>query len=84
MTIENSVYLEEDNVMVDNHKLHLSTDDRKILGVCGGIAEYLNIDSTAIRLLWVVVTVFTGFIPGMLAYLIAGFVMPSRDKNIKD
>lgn len=67
--------------MANGNKLYLSSDDRKILGVCGGISEYLNIDSTAIRLLWVVVTIFTGFIPGVLAYLIAGFVMPSRNKD---
>jgi phage shock protein PspC (stress-responsive transcriptional regulator) len=54
-----------------------SLDDRKIAGVCGGIAEYFQIDSTAVRLAWIVLTVVPGAIVcGVAAYLIAWFVMP--------
>lgn len=59
-------------------KLYLSNDDKKILGVCGGIAEYFDVDPTAIRLLWIVVSIMTAIIPGILAYLIAGIVMPKK------
>ena len=59
-------------------RLYLSTTDKKISGVCGGIAEYLNADSTVIRLLWLVVTVLTGVVPGILAYIIAAIVMPKK------
>ncbi len=60
-------------------KLYLSNDDKKLSGVCGGIAEYLQIDSTVIRLSWVLITLVTGIIPGIVAYIIAAVVMPKRD-----
>lgn len=59
-----------------NKKLYLSDSDKKICGVCGGIAEYFNIDSTLIRLLFVV-AVLAGF-SGILAYIICAVVIPSR------
>lgn len=59
-------------------RLYLSTTDKKISGVCGGIAEYLGADPTVIRLLWLVVTVLTGVVPGILAYIIAAIVMPKK------
>jgi len=49
--------------------------DRKICGVCGGIAEYLNLDPTVVRVVWAVATVFTAFC-GALLYLILALVMP--------
>jgi phage shock protein C len=57
-------------------RLMRSSVDCKIAGVCGGIAEYLDVDSTIVRLVWVLVFIFTGFVPGGLAYLIAWIVMP--------
>jgi len=57
-------------------KLYLSDKDKKIAGVCGGIAEYLGIDSTIVRLLWVLFILFMGV--GILAYIIAWIVMPRR------
>jgi phage shock protein C len=46
-----------------------------ISGVCGGIAEYINLDPTIIRLLWVLFCFAGG--AGVLAYIIAAIVMPS-------
>ena len=57
-------------------KLYLSDEDRKIAGVCGGIAEYLNLDSTLVRVLWVLVALIFG--SGILAYIIAWILMPRR------
>ena len=48
--------------------------DRKICGVCGGIAEYLNIDPTIVRLIWLLLVLCAG--TGMLAYIIAAIIMP--------
>ncbi|MDO4744129.1 MAG: PspC domain-containing protein [Clostridia bacterium] len=56
-------------------KLFKSTTDKKICGVCGGIAEYLNIDPTIIRLIWAILAIFFG--TGILIYIIAALVMPS-------
>ena len=57
-------------------KLYKSVTDKKIAGVCGGIAEYLNIDSTIVRLIWVFFAIFVG--AGLLAYIIAAIVMPKE------
>ncbi len=43
-----------------------------IAGVCGGLAEYFdNADPTIVRLIWALLTIFTAFFPGIIAYLIA-------------
>jgi phage shock protein C len=56
-----------------------SAIDRKIAGVCGGLAEYLNIDSTVVRLAWAVLTIVPGAIVfGVAAYLVAWLIMPER------
>jgi phage shock protein C len=47
-------------------------------GVCAGIAEYLDTDPTLIRLLWVIVTVLTGFAPGIVAYIICWIIVPEK------
>ena len=58
-------------------RLMLSATDRKLAGVCGGLAEYFEVDSTAVRLLWIVVSIFAGAcIGGVIAYLAAWMVMP--------
>jgi phage shock protein C len=54
-----------------------SVVDRKIGGVCGGIAEYLAVDSTVVRLVWVILTIIPGAIVlGIVAYLVAWLIMP--------
>lgn len=58
-------------------KLYKSETDRKIFGVCGGIADYFGIDSTIVRLILVFITLW-GILPGILIYIIAAFVMPDE------
>jgi phage shock protein PspC (stress-responsive transcriptional regulator) len=58
-------------------RLMRSAGDRKIAGVCGGLAEYFSVDATAIRLVWVILSIFCGaVIGGVLAYLLAWIVIP--------
>jgi phage shock protein PspC (stress-responsive transcriptional regulator) len=57
-------------------KLYLSDDNRKIAGVCGGIAEYLNLDPTVVRVVWVIVALIFG--SGILAYLVAWLFIAKR------
>lgn len=58
-------------------RLLRSAVDRKIAGVCGGIAEYLEVDSTIVRLAWLVlVLVPVPVVPAIAAYFIAWLVMP--------
>jgi len=61
--------------MAVQKKLTLSTRDRKIAGVCGGLGEYLGVDPTLIRVIWVFFALFVG--SGILAYLIAWILIPS-------
>ena len=56
-------------------KLTRSATDKKLGGVCGGIAEYLDVDPTVIRLAWVLFALVLG--GGILAYIIALLVMPN-------
>lgn len=62
-------------------KLYLSNKDRKIAGFCGGLAEYFGIDSTVVRLFYVLLTILSfGF--GILFYLIAWIIVPRNpDKH---
>lgn len=64
--------------MLKNKKLYLSETDKKFGGVIGGLAEYFEVDSALLRVLYIFVTIFTGIAPGILAYLIAWAVMPKR------
>lgn len=57
-------------------KLYLSNTDRKVSGLCGGIGEYYDIDPSLIRLAWILVTIITGIVPGILAYIVAIMVVP--------
>ncbi|MBR2782825.1 MAG: PspC domain-containing protein [Firmicutes bacterium] len=56
--------------------LYRSTGKRMLGGVCGGIAEYFGIDATIIRLLYVILTLFTACFPGVILYIICLFVIP--------
>lgn len=56
-------------------KLYRSKKDSMVAGVCGGIAEYLDVDATLIRLLWIFITFLGG--SGIIAYLIAWVVIPN-------
>ncbi len=57
-------------------RLHRSNDDKILFGVCGGIADYFNVDVTWIRLGFVAATLIGG--PGILLYLIGAIVIPRR------
>ena len=58
-------------------RLTLSSTDSKIAGVCGGIAEYFDVDPTIVRLIWAALSVVPGgFVGGILAYLFAWIIIP--------
>lgn len=66
----------------------LCKSQKKILsGVCGGIAEYFNIDATIVRLITVVLMFFTGFFPMAIIYILATVLIPSvtldEDENLR-
>lgn len=55
------------------------SNNKKLDGVCAGIAEYFDMDPTIIRLLWVLGTIFVG--AGLIAYIVAAIVMPRRPED---
>ena len=62
-------------------KLYRSRTNKTIAGVCGGLAEYLNIDPTIIRVIWALVALSGA---GVLAYLICALIIPEKPSNIID
>jgi phage shock protein C len=63
-------------------RLYRSTSDRMLGGVAGGLGEYFNLDSTLVRLAFVVVTLFGG--SGIIAYLILWIILPSDKQTHHD
>ena len=61
-------------------RLYKINQGKMLDGVCGGIAEYFNVDPTLIRLAWILITVFAG--AGVLAYIIAAIVIPRKPEDI--
>ena len=61
-------------------KLCKSRTDKKIAGVCGGLAQYFGIDSTFIRLALVLLVLCAG--TGLLAYIVAAIVLPDEDEIV--
>lgn len=59
-------------------KLYRSDKNKVWLGVIGGLGEYLNTDPVLLRLVFILVFVFTGFVPGLIAYILAAIVMPKK------
>jgi len=55
-------------------RFYKSKTDKKLAGVCAGVAEYFEVDPTLVRLIWVVFTFAGG--AGILAYIIAAIIMP--------
>ncbi|MBQ5472913.1 MAG: PspC domain-containing protein [Treponema sp.] len=56
------------------------SNNKKLAGVCAGIAEYFDIDPTVIRLLWVLLTCISIGFPGLLVYIVCAVVIPNKDE----
>jgi len=63
-------------------RLYKSDTNKVISGICGGVGEYFNIDPVLIRLIWLLVVIFTGVVPGVIAYIIAAFIVPEHPQHI--
>ncbi|MGH8976078.1 MAG: PspC domain-containing protein [Acidimicrobiia bacterium] len=65
--------------MAQTRKLYRSRTDRKLAGVCGGLAQYLNADATLIRVLFVVLALLGG--PGLVIYLVLWIFVPEEPQG---
>ncbi|MBR3641035.1 MAG: PspC domain-containing protein [Oscillibacter sp.] len=61
-------------------RLYRVEEGKMLAGVCGGIAEYFNIDPTIIRLIWAAVALCGG--TGILAYLVAALIIPTKSSVV--
>jgi phage shock protein PspC (stress-responsive transcriptional regulator) len=65
-------------------RLLRSTTDKKIGGVCGGLADYLGVDSTLVRVVFAILAIYPGaIIGGVAVYLIAWFVIPAQTGTLQ-
>jgi phage shock protein C len=70
-------------VSARQRRLTRSARDVKIAGVCGGLADYFGVDSTPIRVLWIVLSVMPGaLLGGVLAYLAAWLIVPKAPETV--
>ena len=60
-------------------KLYRSKTDKQLAGVCGGLAEYLKIDSSIVRVIWALIALTAGV--GVLLYIVCALVIPERPDN---
>jgi phage shock protein C len=67
---------------MNNKKLYRSETNKIFGGIIGGLGEYLDIDPTVLRLFWVVILLVTGVVPGLIAYLIALFIVPKKPADV--
>ena len=62
--------------MATKKRLFRSRENKVLAGIFGGLGDYFDIDPTVLRLGWLLVFVFTGIFPGLLAYIVAIIVVP--------
>jgi phage shock protein C len=66
---------------METKRLYRSKKNKVIAGVFGGLGEYANFDPVLLRLAWVLIVVFTGFVPGLIAYLLAIIITPKKTEK---
>ena len=63
-------------------KLYKSKENKVFCGVIGGAGEYFDIDPVLLRVIWLLIVVFTGIIPGIIAYFIACLIVPRKPEML--
>ena len=63
---------------METKKLYRSSTNKVFAGICGGLGEYSNIDPVLLRLFWLLVVIFSGVVPGVVAYILAIFIIPKK------
>ncbi|MDO4154723.1 MAG: PspC domain-containing protein [Candidatus Fimenecus sp.] len=64
-------------------KLYRSKNDKMLCGVLGGLAEYLDVDATLIRILYAALSVFSAGFPGIVLYIICAIVIPEAPFDVQ-
>lgn len=61
-------------------KVYRSEENKIFAGIIGGLGEHFDIDPTLLRLIWLLILIFTGVIPGLIVYIVAVFVVPKKSR----
>lgn len=69
---------------MDNQKLYRSKNNKMISGVIGGLAEIIKFDVTIIRVILALLTIFTGFFPLVVAYIVCAIIIPFKETDIDE
>ena len=68
--------------MVERPKrLYRSRTERQLTGVLGGVSDYLGLDPSFVRIVYVILTILTGFMPGIILYFIMALIVPIEPKT---
>jgi len=62
-------------------KFYRSDRDSKILGLCGGLGEYFNIDANLVRVIVALIILWTGIVPGLIIYFLLGIFIPVNPEH---
>jgi len=68
----------ENTKQTKQKKLYRSKTNKVFAGICAGIANYFDMDTTLVRVIWLLTVIFSGIFPGVLAYIIMIFVIPQE------
>jgi phage shock protein C len=64
---------------MDENRLARTPNDKWIAGVCGGIARWIGWDSSIVRIIYLLVSIFSAAFPGILVYIILWIIMPLEE-----
>ncbi len=71
-------------VKTNKRKLYRSNNDKALAGIFGGLGDYFDIDSNLLRLIGLLIFVFSGFVPFLIIYFVAMFIIPSDRESSKE
>lgn len=69
-------------INVKNNKLYKSTNNKMLSGVCAGFADFIGIDPTIVRVIYALVSFFTGGFPGVIIYIMLAIIIPEDNGMI--
>lgn len=69
-------------INVKNKKLYKSTNNKMLSGVCAGFADFIGIDPTIVRVIYALVSFFTGGFPGVIIYIMLAIIIPEDNGMI--
>jgi phage shock protein C len=67
-----------------NKKLYRSSENKVIFGVMGGFGEYFDVDPVLLRVMYIFLSVFTAFFPGVVAYVLMAVVVPKKVEKLEE